>query len=719
MQAPSTPYRLDLVLIGGGHSHVSVLRSFGMKPEPGVRLTVIAKEWDAPYSGMLPGLIAGHYSDEDCHINLVRLARFASARLIHGEAIGIDRKERRVLLPDRPPIAFDLLSIDTGLTPSLAGIEGANEQALAVKPISTLIPKWRALERRALESNGPRRFAIAGGGAAGFELIHALRHRFRNEGSEFSFTLITGNDLLLKINPTARRLAYRSLEAENITIIEHDPLHAIDNGSVTLKSGHCLAMDAVLIATGGAPQSWLRATELTTADDGFLAVRPTLQTIDDDNIFAVGDCATVLEHRRDKAGVFAVRQGLPLTENLRRRARGEKAEPFTPQSQYLMLLSTGRKHAIAARGSFAMSGDWVWQWKDWIDRRFMQKFNELPATAGQNDETAMRCGGCAAKVGPITLNNALDRLDGSSSARDDAAIIETGGEELRLETVDFFRAFWPDPYVFGAIAATHALSDIYAMGGTPRHALATAVIPYAKPKLVEEDLFQLLAGAKSAFAKSGTKVIGGHSSEGTELAAGFTVSGTVPQHHIRRKRGIIAGDVLLLTKPLGTGILFAAEMRGRAAASAIATALAGMQKSNREVADILVKFGAHAMTDITGFGLAGHLIEMLKDSNLLAKLNYDAIPLYPQVRELAVSGARSTLLAENLAMSRHVSFDNVDLAAQSILFDPQTSGGLLASVPVETAEDCLKALKSGSASEAATIGEAVPSLGDELIQVKA
>lgn len=718
MQAPPTPYRLDLVLIGGGHSHVSVLRSFGMKPEPGVRLTMIAKEWDAPYSGMLPGLIAGHYTDEDCHINLVRLARFANARLIRGEAIDIDRKARRVLLADRPPIAFDLLSIDTGLTPSLAGIEGAENLVLVVKPISALMPKWRALEEKALKPNGPRRFAVAGGGAAGFELIHALSYRFRNEGGGFSFALISGNGLLPKLNPVARRLAYRSLAAENIALVEHDPLRLIEDASITLESGRRLSMDAVLIATGGSPATWLKSTGLATADDGFLAVRPTLQSIDDDDIFAAGDCATVLEHRRDKAGVFAVRQGPPLAENLRRRARGEKAEPFTPQSRYLILLSTGRKHAIAVRGSVAVSGDWAWRWKDWIDGRFMRKFNALPSMAGQTDETAMRCGGCAAKIGPFTLSRALDRLNGLSSTPDDAAVIETGGAELRLETVDFFRAFWPDPYVFGVIAAHHALSDIYAMGGTPQHAMATAVIPYAKPKLIEEDLFQLLAGAKSTFDRSGVSLIGGHSSEGAELAAGFSVSGTVPRQHLQLKCGLKAGDMLLLTKPLGTGILFAAEMRGMATAPAIAATLAGMQESNREPATILSLFGARAMTDITGFGLVGHLLEMLKDLTLQAILSSVAIPVYPQVKGLAAAGVRSTLLAANLEMDRHVNMDNAEPFIRSILFDPQTSGGLLAGLPAEGAASCLAELKRGPAPEAAIIGRIVPASGHKQILVE-
>ncbi len=699
--------RLDLVLVGGGHAHVSVLRSFGMNPEPGVRLTLIAKELEAPYSGMLPGLIAGHYAHGDCHIDLVRLARFANARLIHGSATGIDRNQRRVLLDGRPPMAFDLLSIDTGITPALAAIKGAAEHGIAVKPISSLMPRLRKIDELLASPDGERCITVVGAGAAGFELAHAFRHRFADRAGKIRITLIGSGGLLPNVNARARRLALQSLERAAIVLIENDPAAEIGENHVTLASGRRIAADATLVTTGAAPAAWLGNCGLKTDADGFVAVRPTLQVLDDDDIFAAGDCAGVLEYRREKSGVFAVRHGPPLTGNLRARAEGRPAVPFTPQRRYLMLLSTGRQHAIAARGPFSLSGDWVWTWKDWIDRRFMRKFNELPEMAGQGggEQEPMRCGGCAAKVGPVTLARALGRLDPGAGQRDDAAIIAAPGGKLRLETVDFFRAFWPDPYVFGAIAANHALNDIYAMGGTPTHALAIAVVPHARPRLVEEDLFQLLAGAKTAFDEASVELVGGHSSEGAGLAAGFTVSGSVRRHTIRRKAGLRAGNTLILTKPLGTGLLFAAEMRGKAAAAAIASALAAMGQSNREVARILMAHGATAMTDVTGFGLLGHLIEMLEQSGRRAMIAANDVPAYPQARELASAGPTPNLLSENLALkSRIEAGPEVGDDQFAFLFDPQTAGGLLAGVPARAAERCIAELRSGPAPEAAAIG---------------
>lgn len=740
----STPITTDIVLLGGGHAHVFVLKAFGMTPVPGVRLTLVAKELAAAYSGMLPGFVAGHYSLDDCQIDLMRLARFAGARLIHSEANGIDRAKKRVAIAGRPPIAYDLLSIDVGITPSLDEIAGAREHALAVKPVSVFAPKWQDLEARALTLGGPRRIAVIGGGAAGVELALAARHKLRTLApaagiahDAFSFTLIAGGVLLPSHNARARALARRALGEAGVEVIENILARAITPASVELADGRSIPAGGVLISTKAAPPDWFAATDLPRDKGGFLAVRPTLQALDDDDVFAVGDCAAVLDHPREKSGVFAVRQGPAVAENLRRRALGEAARPFVPQRQFLSLISLGGRRAIASRGPFAVWGAWAWWWKDRIDRAFMDKFNMLPGmkrgqTHGSDpNAAAMRCGGCAAKVGPVTLARALDRVDGLTAGlgkfaaphpnplpgrtgrggpamRDDAAIIDQGGETLRLETVDFFRAFWPDPYVLGEIAANHAVSDIFAMGGRPERAQAIAVVPHARPRLVEEDLYQLLAGARAVFDREHVELIGGHSSEGAELSVGFAISGSAARGGLFRKSGLRPGDKLILAKPLGTGILFAAEMRGLANAGAIAAALAGMRRSNRAAADCFARHGATAATDITGFGLAGHLLEMLDASRTAAELVLGEIPTYPQVLCLARSGVASTLLPENLALASRLRGDPPpSAAARAVLFDPQTSGGLLAGVPATNARACVEDLRASGAPEAVIVGEVI------------
>ena len=720
MQA--VPISKDIVLVGGGHAHVFVLKSFGMNPEPGVRLTLIAKELAAPYSGMLPGFVAGHYSLDECHIDLVRLAQFAGARVIHGAMCGIDRANKRVLIEGRPPLSYDLLSIDVGITPLLEPITGAAEHAIAVKPVSLFAPKWQALEARVVTNGGPRRIAVVGGGAAGVELVLAARHRFHLlaikagiRADAFSFALVAGNALLPSHNARAQALARTALSEAGVELIEGDLALTITAHAVDLASGRSIPADAVLISTKAAAPAWFAATDLPRGSAGFLAARPTLQLLDDDDVFAVGDCAGVAEYPREKSGVFAVRQGPAVAGNLRRRARSEAVKPFVPQQSFLTLVSLGDKRAIAARGPFAAQGAWAWTLKDRIDRAFMDKFNVLPAMSGawngEADDSAMRCGGCAAKVGPVTLSAVLDRLDGLSISstraakppRDDAAVIDEGSDTLRLETVDFFKAFWPDPFVFGEIAANHAMNDIFAMGGMPKHAQALAVLPYAKPRIVENDLFQLLAGAQAAFSREGVDVIGGHSSEGAELSVGFSISGHVQRNRLLRKGGLQFGDRLVLTRPLGTGILFAAYMRGLASAAAIEAALVSMRQSNRRIAEILIQNGATAMTDVTGFGLAGHLIEMLNQSRGAATLELAALPLYPTVLTLARHGITSTLLPENVRIAG-ATLAALPAESLAVLFDPQTSGGLLAGVPAASAKDCIEALQRNGAPMAAIIG---------------
>jgi len=323
----------------------------------------------------------------------------------------------------------------------------------------------------------------------------------------------------------------------------------------------------------------------------------------------------------------------------------------------------------------------------------------------------MRCGGCAAKIGPGPLSRALKRLgtppaDGviiGLGTPDDAAVVVMPDRGQLVLTVDFFRAFISDPYRLGEIAANHALNDVYAMGGVPRHALATAVIPVASASKVEEDLYQVLSGARACLDREHVALVGGHSSEGAELAIGFSVVGEIQPDRIIRKRGLKAGDCLVLTKPLGTGILFAAAMRSKAPARSVEKALAQMRASNAAAAEILLTHGAKAMTDVSGFGLAGHLGEMLTASGVSAVVDPSALPLYEGTLDLAGSGFSSTLLPENLALRNLLEAD-VDRATLALLFDPQTAGGFVAGIPRSEADGCIRHLQTTGYAHARIIG---------------
>jgi selenide,water dikinase len=715
----------DILLLGGGHAHVHVIKAFAERPLPGVRVTLIARDLETPYSGMLPGVVAGLYAPQEAHIDLVRLAAVTGTRLIHAEAIGIDRGAKRVLLAGRPPVAYDVLSIDIGITPDLASIAGAAEHGIAVKPISTFLARFEHLRDRC-STGAVRHITVIGGGAAGVELVLSLRTRLYADAArdgrdpDISFTLVTDAVLLAAHNVRVQRAFRRHLAAAGVEVREHCAATALKAGVVVCRDGQILATDAVLLATDAAPPGWFRESGLALDSGGFLAVTPTLQVANDSDIFAAGDCAGLVETPREKAGVYAVRAGPPLAANLARCARGEALRRWRPQRRHLALISTGERYAVASRGPLYAEGAWLWTVKDWIDRRWMDMYRrpermrmKRPAATPLPDAADMRCGGCAAKVGPATLSRALARLGPPPAAPDviiglgapdDAAVLAPppAGNHIAV-TVDFFRSFIDDPYLFGEIAANHALNDIFATGGAPRHALAIAMVTPGPGAKTEETLFQLLAGARACFDREGAALVGGHSAEGAEVALGFSISGVVPPDRILRKAGLQPGDALVLSKPIGTGILFAALMRGRAGAASIARAIAGMRQSARAAAQIFAAHGATAMTDISGFGLAGHLGEMLRASRTTAELDLAAIPLYRQARDLAGDGIVSTLLPENLASGGIIRGD-LGPATQAVLFDPQTAGGLLAGVPQGRAAECVAALTAAGYTGAAVIG---------------
>jgi selenide, water dikinase len=377
MQA--APSFKDLVLVGGGHTHVHVLKSFGLKPVPGLRLTLIGRDIRTPYSGMIPGFVAGHYTFEECHIDLAGLCAWAGARLIHDEATGIDRAGRQVLLKEGPAVAYDLLSIDVGSAPNLDTIPGAGQWATPVKPIADLGRHWLAFLESIKTWLGPLNIAVIGGGAGGVELALAIDHRLRAvaKAAQVQVTLATKDEILAGLAATARHKMRAIFQRRGLRLIEKAATVRIERGAVQLEDGKWLQADAVFVVTEASPAKWFAATGLPLDEGGFIAVDDTLRSTGDERVFAVGDCATVLKHRRPKAGVFAVRQGPPLARNLRRVALGEPTEPYVPQSRYLSIIGTGDGRAVATRSGWAIEGAWVWRWKDHIDRQWMRRYRKL------------------------------------------------------------------------------------------------------------------------------------------------------------------------------------------------------------------------------------------------------------------------------------------------------------------------------------------------------
>jgi selenide,water dikinase len=695
MQA-AAPISQDLVLVGGGHAHVHVLKRFGMRPEPGVRLTLISRDVETPYSGMLPGYVAGHYRFDDCHIDLVRLARFAGARLIHDEAIGLDRARREVLCRGHPPIRYDIVSLDIGITPRRAAVPGAAEHTVPVKPIDRFAERWEALLDRA-RALGRVRLAVVGGGAGGVELALAAEHRLGGLlDARPEVTLVMRDGLLPSHNARVRAKFARILAERGIAVRAGDPVARVESGVLYLAGGGTVPFDEALWVTEAAAAPWLVETGLALDPGGFVETDEYLRSPSDSTVFAAGDIAAMRGHPRDKSGVYAVRAGPPLAENLRRALAGRALRRALPQRRALALIGTGDGSAVASRGGLAAEGAWLWRLKQWIDRRWMCGYVELPAMAGDDD--AMRCGGCAAKVPADVLGAVMARLGPVTGDNveigvgDDAALIAFPGAPPLLQTVDFFRAMVGDPYLFGRIAATHALGDIYAMGGTPETALAIAALPAARPMITQHDLYHMLKGGTEVLEAAGATLIGGHSAEGAELALGFAVTGRTQPGRLMRKGGLRPGDRLIVTKPLGTGVILAAEMRGRARARDVQRAIETMLQPAAAAAAIFTAHGATACTDVTGFGLLGHLREMLTASSADARLDPGGIPALDGALDLIAAGIASSLHVGNLSALASLADADPHAPLSALLIDPQTAGGLLAGIPSDQADACLAAL---------------------------
>ncbi|WP_418591821.1 selenide, water dikinase SelD [Ponticoccus sp. (in: a-proteobacteria)] len=703
MDKTQLPATRDLVLIGGGHTHALVLRKWGMAPLPGARLTLVNPAPTTPYSGMLPGYLAGHYRRDALEIDLVRLARFAGARLILGRAEGIDLAGGHVKVPGRPDVAFDVLSVDIGVTSDLPDLPGFADHAVAAKPLAPFARAWS----RYLQGTGPASVAVIGGGIAGAEIALALTHALRARGRTPRVHLVERHTILSGLHAGQASGLRAALQAAGIEVHEQTEAARIDAEGVLTNRGRIEA-GFVCAAAGARAQPWLARSGLSTTE-GFLDIAADLRC-SDPRVFAAGDCAHMVETPRPKAGVYAVRQAPVLFDNLRATLSGQTAlRRYRPQGDYLKLISLGRKSAIGGRFGLTVSGPWVWRWKDRIDRRFMDRFHALPAmpapdlprhhSAGLVEALGDKplCGGCGAKLGQSVLAQATGP---GGLPGDDAAILTIGGETTVMST-DHLREMVRDPVTMARIAAHHALGDILAMGAQPVSATATVILPRLSPELASRTLAELMQAARAVLAEAGAEIVGGHSSQGSELTVGFTLLGRCARRPITLA-GAQPGDRLILTKPLGSGVVMAAEMAGEAPGAAAAEALELMTQSQLRAATLLG--AARAMTDVTGFGLLGHLRNICLNSGTGAWIRLDRVPLMPGALALAERGVHSSLLAEN-----RLAFPDLPRSpAHDLLLDPQTAGGLLAAVP-ETA-GLIEALRAAG-YRAEEIGEVTAASG--------
>lgn len=724
-----------------------------MAPLADTRLTCISNFPVATYSGMLPGVLAKQYSPDRMQIDLVRLCAAAGARLIVDRFHGLDTEKNLVLFEERAPIRFDLLAIGIGSLPDLGHISGAAEHAVAIKPMQTFLDRLAARlrpiaatisaggsartpatnfsnttsqhpagsERQSSQESRYVRVAIVGGGAGGVEVAFCLPAMLGEilGQTPFHLTLLSGSEELIGgVSEQTSAAARRTLESRGVAVITGRKVASINSDHLTLDDGEQVAADLVICATHAIADPVLSRLGLATDEAGFLLTRPTLQSLTADNVFVVGDSGTIRDRPTPKAGVYAVRQGAVLWENIGRAFRGQKLVEFRPQQGFLKLFNYGNGQALGEYKGVTLEGRWVWKLKDWIDSRFMKMYQDYrPMQAAVQESVPptdeMRCGGCGCKVGGDVLSRVLAQLKIPPHEQvvlglgtpDDVAVIRPSPGSLLTLTVDFFSAPFDDPYTLGRIAALNSASDCFAKGAKPVAALASITVPLGSSDQQEAILLQLLSGALREFQAMGATLVGGHTIEGAPLTVGFTVVAD-QQQAVRAKDSLRTGDRLILTKPLGTGVLLAAHMRARCKAPWWQSMMQSMLASNHRAAELLADFDVRSATDVTGFGLAGHLLEMLRASGKSAEVCLNSVPLLEGTLDLLREGLESTLAPANRSVQREIDAapEVLRRPEYSALFDPQTSGGLLIAVGQDDVAAVMDRLRSLGEVPAAVIG---------------
>lgn len=371
-----------LVLLGGGHAHVHVLAEMAREPMPGVQAVLATPFARQIYSGMVPGWIAGHYTLPQCAIALEPLARAAKVELALSAAVALDAKERTVTLADGRVAEYDVLSIDAGSVFDRDAIPGAREHGLFLRPMEHFVQLYERLlvlaATRALD------LVVIGGGAAGFEIALAVHHRLNAGGRDGArVCLVTGDVTVLPGLPEpVRRRALNLLRRARVTVLNQRCVE-IGAQQVLLDNGARVVCDVPLLALPTSAPAWLQGSGLALDAQGFVSTTPALHSVSHPEVFAAGDVAARVDQATPRSVVYAVRAGPPLALNLRRRLAGGELMPWTPQQRALVLLACGERRAIASWAGFSAQGRWVWQWKDWIDRRFVARYagTQGPATA--------------------------------------------------------------------------------------------------------------------------------------------------------------------------------------------------------------------------------------------------------------------------------------------------------------------------------------------------
>ena len=671
-----------LVLMGIGHTNAHIVRMWRMHAPENTSLTCISDHVVSTYSGMLPAVLAQQVPKTAMEIDLVRFCSSVQANLITDKVRTIDVDKREILFHERPPIAYDALSIGIGSTALKQNIPINSNSVVEIKPMQTFLHRLDIAIRNAERKRGkePLRIVVVGSGVAGIEIVSCIPNYLeRNTSANYSLRIVTRSaHILPDMEAGTRDRVLSTFRQRGVDITASATVTEVNEHGLVFSNGDSIAADLVIWSTGAAPPPLLAELGLKTDERGFLLTRDTLQTISSDQIFAVGDTGTIEDAETPKAGVYAVRQGPTLWENLQRSLINAPMLRYRPQHSFLKLINLGDGTAVGQWNRWSFGGRWVMKWKHTIDSGFMEKFRIRPM---QDQDVEMQCRGCGCKVGSELLETALPAA--GELKMEDAAEIGEQGVHRWVASTDFFSSPFSDPFLTGRIAALHSASDILASGAVPTSALSNIVLPEGAAVAQKDHLRDLLAGARKEFQSLGATIVGGHTIEGPRMEIGFTVIGKSRAESLIHKGHLKINDGLFLTKPIGIGVLLAAHMRSQCAADDYLGLIDAMLAPQAGYASIATEMGIQAGTDITGFGLAGHLLEMLTASQVSATIDLESIPCLKGAEHAINKGIASSLAPNNrLAAAKIETTPPIRQQPRfDLLFDPQTCGGLLFGVP--------------------------------------
>lgn len=714
IQIEEIPITNDLVLIGGGHSHLSVLMKLSKKPLNGNRITLITNEIDTPYSGMIPGYIEGIYSWRDSHIDLYRLCLKLNVRFIHAEVERVSAHEKEIYFKDRPKIKFDVLSINTGIQSNNREIKGAAKYCLPVKPISKLANNFLN------KITNFKSIAFIGGGAGSVELALAIKKRFLNINQDIKITIITGKRGLLSTFPQKTKLtSLKTLEKFKIDIIEYKRVLEVKPKQIILSDKSLLKIDKAILSTNSMTPKWLAKSDILLTKDNYILVNKSFQT-NYKYVFASGDVIDFNNQNLKKAGVFAVRSGKPLAINIKQFILGKKLVEYKFNKNYLALIGTSKRSAIATKYNLTFNSRFFFYLKKYIDQNFIKKFSDFKIRkkftlealktdvlnifvkhkekiTDKND--IMQCKGCAAKVPLNALKQALPK-DIVSTSED--AVSVPGHPEL-YQTVDMISSIITDPFLLGKIAANHSISDMVSVNSKITSAMMILQLPLSKTEINSRDLEQVLLGANEIFKTIDCPLIGGHTMIGKDKdpIIGFSILGQKQKKIkiMKNRRKIKTKDLLILTEKIGSGLIFAGINNYLIDSYFQIDVIKQMIKGNLNFGKISNQLNILSMTDITGFGLANHLLNLIKRDNSKTGLTIypNKIPLFEGVNECLNKDIKSSLFKSNYDIAqKDIIYKRDKSKLDNILYDPQTVGGIAFIIPQEEKYKHFKVLKENN-----------------------